>query len=78
MLQANGAAIWTMAPVQKRRQHQPCLGHSLPEVDSPGVQIAIMNKSTPTRIQTLTDAGFWGVDTLHGLLAQQAARQPDG
>ena len=66
-----------MAPVQKRRQHQPCRGHSLPEVDSPGVQVAIMNKSTLTRIQTLTDAGFWGVDTLHGLLAQQAARQPD-
>ncbi|MGD2008138.1 MAG: hypothetical protein PVJ95_07685 [Cellvibrionales bacterium] len=50
----------------------------MPEVDSPGVQIVMMNKSTPTRIQTLTDAGFWGVDTLHGLLAQQAARQPDG
>jgi acyl-CoA synthetase (AMP-forming)/AMP-acid ligase II len=35
--------------------------------------------TTPVeRIRTLTDAGFWGSDTLHGLLARHASSQPGG
>ena len=35
-----------------------------------------MQTSTDTRIRALTDLGFWGQDTLHGLLAERVAQEP--
>ncbi|MCH1491640.1 MAG: acyl--CoA ligase [Luminiphilus sp.] len=35
-----------------------------------------INTSAPERIHKLTEAGFWGRDTLHGLLARQVTQQP--
>ncbi|MDG1065800.1 MAG: class I adenylate-forming enzyme family protein [Luminiphilus sp.] len=36
-----------------------------------------MQTSTNTRIRALTDRGFWGQDSLHGLLAERVAQEPD-
>jgi acyl-CoA synthetase (AMP-forming)/AMP-acid ligase II len=36
-----------------------------------------MQTSTNARIRALTDRGFWGQDTLHGLLAERVALEPD-
>lgn len=35
-----------------------------------------MHTTDPGRIQQLTDAGLWGSDTLHSLLAKQVAERP--
>lgn len=34
-------------------------------------------RSSPARIEALTAAGLWGTQTLHGLLAENAAQTPD-
>jgi acyl-CoA synthetase (AMP-forming)/AMP-acid ligase II len=35
-----------------------------------------MQTSTNTRIRALTERGFWGQDSLHGLLAERVAQEP--
>ncbi len=36
-----------------------------------------MQTSTNTRIRALTDRGFWGQDSLHGLLAERVTNEPN-